>query len=188
MSVAAVVLAAGVSRRLGKPKQNLVVGGMTLLERVVRTVQQTELRPVFVVVRPEIDVAVPGCEVVRNPAAEEGMASSLRAGVAAALATGAAGVVVFTCDQVGLTAEHVQHLLERRDKVVASAYAGRKGVPAYFPAAVFSDLMALRGDVGARDLLREAVAVADERLALDVDTEEDLRLAREMYPSPVLTD
>jgi molybdenum cofactor cytidylyltransferase len=51
------------------------------------------------------------------------------------------------------------------------------GIPAYFPAEKFGELIALRGDVGARELLRLAVAVADEELALDVDTEADLARA-----------
>ena len=52
------------------------------------------------------------------------------------------------------------------------------GIPAYFPATSFAGLLELRGDVGARELLREAPAISDESLALDVDTEADVENAR----------
>jgi CTP:molybdopterin cytidylyltransferase MocA len=67
---------------------------------------------------------------------------------------------------------------------MASAYAGRKGVPAYFPAESFTALSELRGDVGARELLREAAAIEDESLALDIDTEEDIAKAERWLARP----
>ena len=65
--------------------------------------------------------------------------------------------------------------------MVASEYAGRRGVPAYFPASAFKELMGLRGDVGARELLRGARAVELPGGELDVDTPEDLARARELF-------
>jgi molybdenum cofactor cytidylyltransferase len=174
-----VVLAAGASRRLGRAKQSVEIGGVTLLERTVRVAVEAGLEPVIVVVR-DADVArwLPGCDVVVNALAEEGMASSIRAGVARAGELGVVGVVVMACDQVGLRAEHLRDLCAEADRVTGSGYAGKVGIPAYFPAEKFGELMVLRGDVGARELLRGAAAVVDEALALDVDTEADVARAR----------
>ena len=197
MSIAAVVLAAGASRRLGRAKQSLEIGGETLLERAVRVAVEARLVPVIVVVRDpgvasvlggregmvrtaEVAAGLRGCEVVVNELADEGMASSIRVGVARVQELGVVGVVVMACDQVALRAEHLRELYGEVDRVTGSGYAGKVGIPAYFPAEKFGELMELRGDVGARELLRGAAAMVDEGLDLDVDTEADVERARGM--------
>ncbi len=179
--IAAVVLAAGASRRLGRPKQEVVLGGRTLVERAVRTATQAGLSPVLVVVRAGGGLGPSlrrlGAVAVVNDRAEEGMAASVRLGVHTAQELNADGAVVLTCDQVALRAEHLLALCAEPGRVTASEYAGRKGVPAYFPAAHFAELLMLEGDTGARELLRAAATVVDESLALDVDTEEDVAKA-----------
>ena len=181
MTIAAVVLAAGASRRLGRAKQLVEIGGETLLERAVRVAEEARLEPVIVVVRDAgVASGLLGCDVAVNALADEGMASSIRAGVARARELGVVGVVVMACDQVALRAEHLRSLCGEVDRVTGSGYAGKVGIPAYFPATKFSELMELRGDVGARELLRGAAAVVDEALGLDVDTEADLERARGM--------
>lgn len=169
------VLAAGASRRLGRAKQSVMVGGETLLERAVRVAVEAGLEPAVVVVREEsVAEGLRGCEVVVNALADEGMASSIRCGVERARSLGVAGLVVTGCDQVALTAEHLRELCGDLGRVTGSGYAGKVGIPAYFPAEKFSELMELRGDVGARGLLAGVACVVDEGLALDVDTEADL--------------
>ncbi len=155
------------------------IGGETLLERAVRVAVEAGLEPVIVVVRDaEVGKSQRGCDLVVNALADEGMASSIRVGVARARELGVAGLVVMACDQVALRAEHVRSLCVEADRVTGSGYAGKVGIPAYFPAEKFPELMELRGDVGARELLRGAVAVVDEALALDVDTEADVERVR----------
>jgi molybdenum cofactor cytidylyltransferase len=186
VSCAGVVLAAGASRRLGRPKQMVEIGGETLLVRAVRAAVEAGLEPVFVVISAGQDVVfgvdrVVGCRVLVNEGAEEGMASSIRVGVGAAEEARAGGVVVMACDQPAVSAAHLRLLVASEDEVVASEYAGRRGVPAYFPAAVFGELMALRGDVGARELLKGAKSVELVGGELDVDTVEELERARELF-------
>jgi molybdenum cofactor cytidylyltransferase len=176
--VAAVVLAAGFSRRLGRSKQALILGGETLVERAVRVADEAGLTPVIVVVAKAGVADSVKAMVVVNDEAAEGMAASIRCGVTRAREHGADGVVLMTCDQVALRAQHLRRLREDVSRVTGSRYAGKVGIPAYFPAATFEHLLGLRGDVGARDLLREAHAVAAEELSLDVDTEGDLERAR----------
>jgi molybdenum cofactor cytidylyltransferase len=173
--VAAVVLAAGASRRLGRAKQAVVIGEETLLERAVRVAVEAGFEPVIVVVR-DMSVAsgLRDCEVVVNAFADEGMASSIRVGVERAREAGVQGLVVMACDQVALRSGHLLALCGEVDRVTGSGYAGKVGIPAYFPEAVFGELMELRGDVGARALLVGSAAVVDEGLRLDVDTEADV--------------
>ena len=77
-----------------------------------------------------------------------------------------------------MRAEHLRELVADLERVTGSGYAGKVGIPAYFPAGKFSELMELRGDVGARGLLAGAASVVDEGLGLDVDTEADVERAR----------
>jgi CTP:molybdopterin cytidylyltransferase MocA len=180
---AAVVLAAGASTRLGEPKQLVMLGGETLLERAVRVAHEAGCVPVVVVLGAAAELVAARCDlgsavVVVNEAWEEGMASSIRVGIGGV--GGADGVVLMTCDQPAVTAEHLLALMAGQ-VTTASAYAGRRGVPAYFPAASFPALMELTGDAGARELLRGAATVELVGVELDVDTATDLAEATRLF-------
>jgi len=185
--IPAVVLAAGASTRLGEPKQLVKLTGETLLERAVRTAREAGCFPVIVVLGASyveilaysrLGDALP----VINNEWREGMASSIRLGVRTLqfVAKDAEGVLLMTCDQPGVTARHLG-LLMCRQEVKASRYAGRNGVPAYFPKKYFSELMALTGDTGARTLLAQAAAEELAHGELDIDTAEELARARELF-------
>ncbi len=179
------MLAAGASQRLGRPKQLVRLGAETLLARTVRVAIEAGLSPVLGVVRADLSIEAAPAGMVRvvNQQAAEGMASSIRAGLRT-LADGGAkvcGVLILACDQPAVTAEHLRQLAYGGTEVMASAYAGRKGIPAYFPEAVFEALLALRGDLGARDLLQSARAIHLPGGELDIDTIEDLDQARRLY-------
>jgi molybdenum cofactor cytidylyltransferase len=181
----AIVLAAGASLRLGSPKQLARVGEETLLERMIRVAFEAGLHPVYGVISANllIEPSPRGVIWIVNHEAAEGMASSIRAGLHALEGDGApcSGVIILACDQPAVTAAHLRELAKGGDSVVASAYSGRKGVPAYFPRSAFDALRVLRGDVGARDLLQNAKAVPLADGELDVDTIEDLEQARKLY-------
>lgn len=183
MNLAAVVLAAGASTRLGEVKQLVQFGSENLLERAVRVARDAECSPVVVVLgasaatvraRSELGDAV----VVVNEDWAEGMGSSIRAGVGALRDVG--GCVVMTCDMPAVTTAHLRALMGSGE-VTASSYAGRRGVPAYFPVDTFTSLMELHGDVGARDLLRSARCVELAGGELDIDTVEDMVRARGFF-------
>ncbi len=186
MSIAGVVLAAGSSQRLGRPKQTLEIGGETLLHRTVRIAREAGLRPVFVVLDAQGRFAETlrglGGSLVLNQEADEGIAASIRAGVRAAKGMPSVeGVVVMTCDQIGITADHLRQLHEDPARITGSGYGGRTAIPAYFPRSGFESLLALQGDVGARDALRGAHRVDSEALAVDVDTPQDVVRANELF-------
>lgn len=180
---AAVILAAGASIRLGQPKQLIQIGGETLLDRAIRVAREAGCSPVVVVLGAEADrirsgCALTGAYVILNHNWPEGMASSLRAGVMAAGPVD--GVMLVMCDQPAVTTEHLRTVMSSGE-TTASAYANRRGIPAYFPASSFPQLLQLRGDRGARELLEEAHAVNLPGGELDIDTAADLERIRDRF-------
>jgi molybdenum cofactor cytidylyltransferase len=190
MPVAAMVLAAGASRRLAQPKQLLRHEGETLLNRAVRLANEAGAEPVLVVLgadaeRIQAAVALHKTITVFNTQWEMGMATSIHAGLHALqeIAPGVAGVLILSCDQPRLRAAHLRVLIESfaanlEPVIVASAYAGVHGVPAVFPRLVFEELFALRGDQGARALLLRPpcplIALPFEGGEVDIDEPGDL--------------
>jgi molybdenum cofactor cytidylyltransferase len=190
--IAAVVLAAGGASRLGRPKQLVAYRGRSLIRGAVEAALGGGCSPVVVVlgaqaeqVRQEIEPR--DVRVVVNSAWREGMAASVRAGIAELEATTdeVEAVVLTGCDQPHLSAEVFRRLLEayrgREDPAASMAaceYAGTLGAPALFARAEFGRLRALDGDRGARDLLRaeasRVVHISWPEGARDVDTPEDL--------------
>jgi molybdenum cofactor cytidylyltransferase len=162
--IVAVVLAAGFSTRLGTPKQDVVFEGETLLERATRLAR--EVADDVIVVTRQL-----------NPDASEGVASSIRAGVR--LAAPNARILIMLCDQPRITIEHLRELVASDAPIVATGYAGIAGVPAVFAPEFASELLALRGDRGARVVIeahREVARVVTfEGAAVDIDTADDLR-------------
>ncbi len=187
---AAILLAAGASTRMGRPKQLIRLGGESLLRHAARMATEAGCAPVVVVLgdradqmRSELD-GLPVLAAVNEDWAE-GMGSSLRFGMISlsGMRPAVAGVLVLVCDQPGLSSEHLRRLLLRQAAgtalVTASLYGGRAGVPAVFAPALFPKLAALEGDRGARDLIRghedEVETVSWPEGALDLDGPEDLK-------------
>lgn len=180
----AIVLAAGASKRLGRPKQLVEVDGEPLLRHVVRSVLATAPCECIVVLddaaRFDASLGGLGLRIVRIPDAATGMAASLRAGVAA-LDARCAGALVAVTDQPALDADHLDALCTAwraaPGLAIASAYAGVIGVPALLPRGWFGAVATLSGDIGARALLRsrsDVVAIEAPELARDIDTPRDL--------------
>lgn len=191
MSIAAILLAAGASQRLGQPKQLLSLHGETLLARTLRLAREAELNPVVVVLGAyahdlRAEAERQGASVVVNAAWSAGISTSIGTGLQAIAETAkeTQGAMMLVCDQPFLTADHLRTLVAAfleppEPKIVASFYAGVRGIPALFPAAAFPELAALRGDKGARNLLRAAsfpvVEIPFPAGAIDIDTVDDLK-------------
>lgn len=190
MSCAAVILAAGGSRRLQQPKQLVRLEGETLLSRAIGAAMEAGAHPVVVVLGARFELIHASMArgevlVVRNEAWEQGIASSIRAGLEALAASESEndGVLLMTCDQPRVTAGHLRALLDGFDEhgaevIVASAYGGTVGVPAVFPAQVYPELMKLQGDQGARKIIAQppcrVVQIGLPGGEVDVDLPEDL--------------
>jgi len=191
--IAAVVLAAGASTRLGQAKQLIRTGSESLLRRTVRLAAEARCAPVFVVLGYEAEQMRAELEglsatAVINERWVEGMGSSLRCGIEALGATEArpAGVLLLVCDQPKITADHLLKLVAEQGgdetRIVASGYAGRAGVPAVFGWGFYPELLTVQGDRGAREvILRHADQVrmlAWPEGELDVDRPGDLEKLR----------
>jgi CTP:molybdopterin cytidylyltransferase MocA len=186
--VAALVLAAGEGRRLGRgPKALLPYRGRPLVEHTVRVVRSGGCAPVHLVLGADRDrvaaaADLSGCTLVGNPDWSSGMGSSLRAGLAS-LPPGCPAVLVMLVDTPGVTAAAVSRLLaaHRDGTGLASAvYGGRRGHPVLIGARYFAEAAAgARGDAGARALLTARAAelrlveCGDVAVPDDVDTPED---------------
>ena len=184
----AILLAAGASHRLGRAKQLIEIDGEPLLRRAARALLATAPLDCVVVLGHDagrLHAALDGLPLRSIVAADHasGMSASLRAGVAA-LDPRCDGALIALTDQPALRSDHLLALCEtwrtEPQRAAASAYADVLGVPALLPRAWFDDLMRLRGDVGARELLRarDVVAVEAPSLAHDLDTSIDLDAIR----------
>ena len=165
MTTVVAILAAGGSSRLGQPKQLVPWRGRSLLQHAVDSACTVAPR-VLLTLGTDADAlwrtlrAPPSLERVDVPDHRDGMSASLRAAVARVEADPTVGqLLVMLVDQYAVDAAWLRGLLALADayprRMVASRYDGLRGVPAVFPRSAFSELAALRGDQGARTLLRD---------------------------------
>ena len=184
----ALVLAAGASTRMGTPKQLLLADGKPLLVRTVEALLDSPVWPVVVVLGAHAELIRPALTrlpvlIADNPAWAEGLASSIRGGIATLRQFSRAldGALVALCDQPAFSAAIVARLIATQQttgrSIVAARYSGRCGAPALFLRRHFDTLAELTGEEGARTLLNgesPPVAPVDlPELAFDVDTPAD---------------
>ncbi len=186
--IAGIVLAAGQSSRLGRPKQLLPIHGEPLLRYTVRRILASSLDEIFVVIGHEADAVRPAIadlpiEIVFNPDAALGQSTSVVAGLnSRAPATEA--VMVFLGDQPGVAPDVIDGIVaawrETGGQIVAPRYSDGLANPVLFDRSVFPELAKLEGDAGARRIVRaheragtlHLVPVANPA-PRDVDTETD---------------
>ena len=196
--VGAAVLAAGASTRMGRPKQELEVGGTPLVVRAVKAVCASGVESVCVVVGAACGRVVSALEgqpvrILHNRAWAQGMSTSVACAAHYAAHAGLRALCLVTADQPFLSAPHLTTLLERFESqeahIVATRCNGRVMTPCVFARCLFEELMRLEGDQGACRLVRHPaegikVALVDvdgkagELLSFDVDTPADLAWAR----------
>ncbi len=184
MNVTGLVLAAGGSRRLGRPKQLLPYRGTTLLGWTLATARDCGFDQLLVTlggaaeaVRRQVDLT--GVQVLDNPEYGTGCGTSVSSGVRA-IDPAADGLVLLLGDQPGVTAESVRRLVEAAGEapIGVSRYADGLGHPFWFGRQVFGDLTTLHGDKAVWKLLhsgRHPVTQVrrDGTVPIDVDTWED---------------
>ena len=185
-SLYAIVLAAGGSARFGnQPKQLVDIGSETLLGRAIRNALEICPLRVYTVLgycsKDIIKIARSSTtHIVSNHDWQSGIASSIRAGIAA-LPRSANAVMITLCDQAKISADDLRLLADAwhaaPDQICAAAYGDTHGVPAIFPRSTFSQLRSLHGDSGAKSILQHMPDIKTVEIAnavFDLNTPEDL--------------
>lgn len=190
--VAAVMLAAGGSTRLGRPKQTLDWHGQSLIQHALRTIHAAELDQVVVVsgaADEELRAALPDFsgDIIHNPDWKQGAGSSVRAGVQQ-LAENTAAVILMLVDMPLIQPALLKALIKRHhtrlSSIIVPFHEGRRGNPVLFDRRTFSALSALQGDVGGRALFDQFGIDRldwDATIHMDIDDMDDYwsLLARE---------
>jgi molybdenum cofactor cytidylyltransferase len=183
-SVAAILLAAGKSCRMGSCKQLLPLGDRTVIARCLETLVASGVDEIIVVVSPEGHEVADAARkypvrIVVNPESEGDMASSVRAG-RDALKTEASGVIVFLCDCPLVSSNTIASLIVEHgdlpESIIIPCRRERRGHPLLFPRSILNELA---NDLILRDLVRRfpericCIDVDDPGVLLDMDTPED---------------
>ncbi len=188
---AVVILAAGNSSRLGRPKQFLTLQGVPLVRHMTLIALMTKPARVLVVVgklSEEIRYCLSGLavDIVLNDLAHTGMASSLHAGATALSQAHHNGpVLILGVDQPRLVVDHLETLLsayrQYPDRSIVSQYADTIGMPVMISMALFNQTLSLSGDVGLKRIILQdsehLISIDAPQLAFDIDTPEDFDLA-----------
>jgi molybdenum cofactor cytidylyltransferase len=192
--IAAIVLAAGASRRFGSQKMRAPIAGRPLVRWTVEHVLASRVDDVVIVAgreAPAVRDALAGLpvRVVTNARYTDGLSTSLDAGLDA-LGDSVRAAVIVLGDQPSVAPETIDALIDAyRDggkPIAVPVYRGRRGNPVLFDAALFDELRTVRGDRGARDVIarepaRVVSAPLDLALPRDVDEPDDLEILERQF-------
>lgn len=183
-----IILAAGSSSRMGRSKQLLPVNGEPLIRLSINVALNSGIKNVLIVLgsnakeHREMIGGLP-IQVTYNPAWQQGMGNSLKAGVEGILRGHAKleGVVIMVCDQPQLSAGYIKRLFDIHEEtakpIIASGYGHSVGVPAFFGNKYFPALLKLNDKQGAKQIILENPAdvhvVGFPEGLIDLDTEDD---------------
>ena len=187
-NIGIVILAAGSSSRLGKPKQLLLYNDKSLLQHSIDAAINSNGNSVLVVsganeelISKEINKT--GAHIITNKEWEEGMASSVRTGLDTLfkISPTTDGVIFMVCDQPYISSSLLNDLISTQQKtkkpIITSSYGETIGPPALFHKSLFNELMQLKGDAGARKIIQqhsyEVATVLFTNGKIDIDTKED---------------
>ena len=189
-----VILAGGASTRLGQPKQLLPYHGKTLLNHTVNEAINARADAVVVILGKNADLFENEIEekarVIINKDWEEGMASSVRLGLHTLLNSKPYmdAVIFMVCDQPHISSSVLNELITTQQKttkqIVTCNYGESIGPPALFHKKYFRELMELKGNVGARNIIQQnmndVVTVPFPEGNIDIDTDEDYKALQKL--------
>ncbi|MCL6217484.1 nucleotidyltransferase family protein [Zunongwangia pacifica] len=185
--IAVLMLAAGASRRMNGIKQILAFKDSTLLENALKTAKMSENDQVFCVLganKEEIQQKVDfqDIEIIENTAWSDGLGKSIAVGVEAIQNYKDYDLIlVMLGDQPFISSVYLDKMIskfkENQSYIIATSYSGKPGVPALFPKKIFSELIKLSGDSGAKVILQhhENIIKLEAENTFDVDSPEDYK-------------
>lgn len=188
--IAILLLAAGSSSRLGRSKQLLSITGQPLLLKSVKAAIESGIKNITVVLGANEQahrevITDAGVQVVVNTAWKKGMGNSLKVGLSYLLqqTPKAEAVITMVCDQPLINSDQLLKLIFQYESsestIVASFYQGVAGVPVLFDRTLFSELLSMSDETGAKKILQEhphlVKTVPFPGGEIDIDTEDDLK-------------
>ena len=189
----AVILAAGMSSRMGEAKQLLRLGQNTLLDQVVEIVRGSRVHEIVLVLGHQAEtiqkqLAIKNLKIVINQSYQQGMGTSLRTGLDSLSPETNAALIVLA-DQPFVRAETLDQLIDHYEQsgaqIAIPVYKGFRGNPILLDRSVFPEVMALTGDIGCRAIFGNhvegivKVPVEDIGILLDLDTKDDVEKLRD---------
>ncbi len=194
--VSAVILAAGLSRRMGEKKLTLMLDGYPLVEHVMNNLEVSDIDNIVLVYSEhtkEIKQIADrhGIRSILNEDAQLGLSTSVKKGLSEV--SGSKGVMFLLGDQPFIETEDINKLIhharENKDKIIVPISYEGKGNPIIFPEKYYSEIQTIDGDQGARQVLKKHedqivfVEVSKSRIHFDVDTAADYKKANEIVKS-----
>jgi molybdenum cofactor cytidylyltransferase len=188
--ISAIILAAGESKRMGEPKQLMPFGQSTILEKaIINNLLSSAVNEIIVVLGYRAEevlktIATKPVKIAINPDYKQGMSTSIIAGLNL-IARQAQAVMLALGDQPLVDSQTINRLIEEfynHDKgIVVPTYHGKRGHPVIFAIKYKQKLLELKGDIGAREIIKDhpddvlEVAVDSESVISDIDTINDYR-------------
>ena len=189
--IGAVILAAGMSTRMGESKLSLMLDGKPIVEHVINKVEVSEVDEI-VVVFSKYSKAVKaiaqkhGLRTLENHKTEQGLSTSVKCGLSQLLGTEA--VMFLLGDQPFIETKDINLLIEHyksnRGKIVVPINYNGRGNPVIFPEKYYNEILTLEGDKGARLLLEKYadevifVEIEESKIQFDIDTSDDFEKAK----------
>ncbi len=185
-NIALLILAAGAASRMGEVKQLLPYKGTTLLEWSIKQAKKSLVKNVFCVLGAhkeiiEKQLVTHTVDIIYNPNYKDGLSTSIVCGIKTIQEKGFDKALIMLADQPSITPTYLNELIlnakNNPTQIIASRYQNTIGVPAIFPKKYFCNLLTLKGDKGAKELLQKEhkniVAVNSFLNLVDVDTPND---------------
>jgi molybdenum cofactor cytidylyltransferase len=190
--ISAIVLAAGKSERMGRPKALLPIRGRTFIENILDAISHTSIEDTIVVVghhRDEIQRNVSLPSVVFNPDYEQGMITSFQAGIRK-LSWDASGAFLFLVDHPIVEPATIEAMIMNLapNRIVLPTFEGRRGHPVLFAFEILEEILALPASQGANIVVRKdparivEVPVNAPGILVDIDTPEQFERLQQDYP------
>ena len=189
--ISAIVLAAGKSERMGRPKALLEFRGRTFLEHILDVISKSSIAHTSIVVghhRREIEDAVQGASVIFNPDYEQGMVTSLQTGIRS-LPSESMGAFLFLVDHPLVETETIEAMMAGAapNRIVQPTFKGRRGHPVFLGADVLKEILQLPSSQGADVAVRRdptrilEIPVNAPGILIDVDTPEEYEKLRSTF-------
>ncbi|MGB0864101.1 MAG: nucleotidyltransferase family protein [Saprospiraceae bacterium] len=188
MKIAILIIAAGASRRLGQPKQLVPFRDTFLLNHIIQECQNSKVGTIYIILGANAERIEPrlpkDLSIFYHKNWKQGMGTSIAFGMQHIDKKDYEGVIIAVSDQPFFSSfllkKITQKYIETNSKIIISEYEEGMGTPSFFEKTLFSELLQLKGDIGAKPIIKkyrtEIQGISFPKGNIDIDTPEDLKL------------